>query len=60
MIFYKYKNSTKLVQRLLGIKQDGLAGKDTESAIKKFQKEKGLTIDGCVGLNTWIKLLNIK
>ena len=59
-LFYKYRNATKLVQRLLGIKQDGLAGKDTEAAIKKFQKEKGLTADSCVGLNTWLRLLNIK
>lgn len=59
-LFYKYKNSTKLVQRLLGIKQDGLCGKDTEKAIKEFQKKNGLVVDGCVGLNTWLKLLNIK
>lgn len=58
-LLYKYKNATKLVQRLLGIKQDGLAGKETESAIKKFQKENNLTADGCVGLFTWKKLLNI-
>lgn len=59
-LFYKYQNSTKLVQRLLGIKQDGLVGKDTESAIKAFQKKHGLVIDGCVGLKTWEKLLCIK
>ncbi len=59
-LFYKYKNATKLVQRLLGIEQDGLCGKDTEAAIKKFQKEKGLTVDGCCGPQTWFKLLNIK
>lgn len=59
-LFYKYKNATKLVQRLLGIKQDGLAGKDTEAAIKKFQQENGLDIDGCCGPQTWLKLLNIK
>ena len=59
-LLYKYKNATKLVQRLLGIKQDGLAGKDTEAAIKKFQQENGLNIDGCCGPQTWLKLLNIK
>lgn len=59
-LVYKYKNCTKLVQRLLGIKQDGLAGKDTETAIKNFQQKNGLVVDGCVGLNTWLKLLNIK
>ena len=59
-LLYKYKNATRLVQRLLGIEQDGLAGKDTEAAIKKFQKENGLDIDGCCGYQTWLKLLNIK
>lgn len=58
-LFYKYKNCTKLAQRLLGIKQDGLAGKDTEAAIKKFQENNGLIVDSCVGLNTWKKLLGI-
>lgn len=59
-LFYKYKNATKLVQRLLGIKQDGLCGKDTDAAIRKFQKEHQLEIDGAVGVNTWKVLLGIK
>ena len=58
-ILYKYKNATKLVQRLLGIEQDGLCGKNTDFAIRNFQKENGLVIDGSVGLLTWQKLLNI-
>lgn len=58
-LFYKYKNSTELVQRLLGITQDGLASKDTESAIKEFQSNNNLVVDGCVGVLTWKKLLNI-
>jgi len=59
-LFYKYKNSTMLVQRLLGIKPDGLAGKETETAIKNFQQRNGLVVDGCCGLNTWKTLLGIK
>lgn len=59
-LVYKYKNATKLVQRLLGLKQDGLCGKNTDATIKKFQKENGLVADGAVGLNTWEKLLGIK
>jgi peptidoglycan hydrolase-like protein with peptidoglycan-binding domain len=59
-LLYKYANATKLVQRLLGVKQDGICGKNTEAAIKTFQKNHGLVVDGCVGLNTWKKLLNIK
>ena len=57
---YKNKNTTRLVQRLLGIKEDGLCGNNTSNAIKEFQKKNGLVDDGCVGLNTWKILLNIK
>ena len=57
---YKNKNTTRLVQRLLGIKEDGLCGNNTDKAIKEFQKKNGLVADGCVGLNTWKVLLNIK
>lgn len=56
---YKYKNCTKLVQRLLGIAQDGLCGQQTSGAIKEFQKKNNLEIDGCCGPNTWKKLLGI-
>lgn len=59
-LLYKYKNCTKLVQRLLGIQQDGLCGKKSDAAIRKFQKENCLEIDGCVGFNTWVVLLGIK
>ena len=59
-LIYKYKNATKLVQRLLGLAQDGLCGRDTDSAIRKFQKENNLTVDGCVGVSTWKALLGIK
>lgn len=58
-LFYKYKNATKLVQRLLGVNQDGLCGKETEAAIKNFQESNGLVTDGCVGLATWKALLGI-
>ena len=58
-LVYKYKNATKLVQKLLGLKQDGLCGKDTDTAIRNFQKANGLVVDGAVGLNTWKKLLHI-
>ena len=29
---------------------DGCYGKDTEMTVKKYQKSKGLTVDGCVGI----------
>lgn len=57
---YKYKNAAKLVQRLLGIEQDGLCGNQTVEAIKNFQKKNGLVADGAVGFNTWRVLLGIK
>lgn len=56
---YQYKNCTKLVQRLLGITADGLAGPNTEVAIKNFQLQNGLLADGACGVNTYKKLLRI-
>ena len=57
---YQYENCTKLVQRLLGINQDGLCGSQTANAIKKFQKEHQLVVDGSCGPKTWKVLLGIK
>ena len=37
---------------------DGDFGTNTEKAVKKFQKDNGLTADGICGTNTWDKLLN--
>lgn len=37
---------------------DGDFGTNTEKAVKKFQKDNGLTADGICGKNTWAKLLN--
>ena len=57
---YQYKNCTKLVQRLLGIEQDGKCGSQTSAAIKEFQKKNGLVVDGAIGFNSWKVLLGIK
>lgn len=38
---------------------DGDFGKNTYSAVKRYQKAKGLTQDGIVGQNTWRKLLGL-
>lgn len=32
---------------------DGIFGSATEAATRKYQKDKGLTVDGIVGANTW-------
>ena len=56
---YEYKNCTRLVQKLLGIVQDGLCGPATDQAIKDFQKKNNLVVDGAVGEQTWKKLLGI-
>ena len=37
---------------------DGDFGTNTDKAVKKFQKDNGLTADGICGKNTWAKLLN--
>lgn len=58
-LVHKYKNATKLVQRLLGVTQDGKCGKETEAAIMDFQKKNNLLIDGCCGAKTWAKLLGV-
>jgi peptidoglycan LD-endopeptidase CwlK len=41
------------IQRALKVKVDGIFGKQTEAAVKAYQKRKGLTVDGIVGPQTW-------
>lgn len=58
-------NITKLLQEKLvklgyrtnGV--DGIFGSGTYSAVREFQKTRGLSVDGIVGQNTWRKLLNL-
>ena len=55
----------EIMQRLIGDVHkisvsggyDGDFGSGTLAAVKKFQKEKGLTVDGIVGAKTWKALL---
>lgn len=37
---------------------DGEFGSDTENAVKRFQKNSGIEVDGIVGKDTWSKLMN--
>ena len=39
-------------------KSDGLFGPKTENAVKRFQKSRGLVVDGIVGQETWSQLWN--
>ena len=59
--------AVKRLQRILNSKQylllpsellkvDGVFGLATESALKRFQKLKGLKVDGVVGSKTWQQL----
>ncbi|PAF19766.1 peptidoglycan recognition protein family protein [Terribacillus saccharophilus] len=41
------------IQRAVDVKADGIFGSGTESAVKAYQKRKGLSADGIVGPATW-------
>jgi peptidoglycan LD-endopeptidase CwlK len=41
------------VQRAVNVKPDGIYGKDTKEAVRKYQERKGLKVDGIVGEKTW-------
>jgi len=47
------------LQTMLGIEADGIFGKQTLAAVKGFQREWDLAVDGIVGPKTWQKLLEV-
>lgn len=57
---YKYKNLTKIVQKVVGVAADGLCGNDTRAAIINWQRANKLKDDGEFGLASWKKALGIK
>ena len=46
----------RVLQRRLGVHADGIFGKGTKRAVKRFQRRHGLTADGIVGPATWAAL----
>jgi peptidoglycan hydrolase-like protein with peptidoglycan-binding domain len=55
-LWSKDTDRVEKLQKLLGIKVDGVFGDTTELAVKKYQKKNGLTQDGVVGPTTWAKM----
>lgn len=56
---YTNKNLTKIVQKVVGVTVDGYCGEKTDVAIREYQRNNGLIVDGQVGLNTWRKILGV-
>lgn len=48
--------NVKTLQKLLGVKQDGIFGSATYNALVKWQKSHGLSADGIAGKNTLTKM----
>src|SRR4051794_27695486 len=44
------------VQRVLGVHSDGIFGRGTARAVRRFQRGHGLAVDGVVGPGTWSAL----
>lgn len=50
----------KSIQKMLGVKETGTYDNATAEAVKKFQKDNKLTIDGKVGTQTFGKMLELE
>ena len=59
-------NYVRFLQKLLESKFipvgtiDGIFGQKTENAVKQFQEQNSLTVDGIVGPNTWATITNLQ
>jgi hypothetical protein len=47
----------KEIQTRAGIAADGIFGADTEAAVRRFQRDRGMVPDGIVGPKTWAVLM---
>ena len=54
---YLNPHTTALAQSLLGVDADGMCGPKTDAAIRAYQRAHNLTVDGCIGINTWKALI---
>lgn len=52
-------NSVRILQSMLKVDSDGIFGKQTREAVKKYQKDNSLDADGIVGPLTWKSLLDV-
>jgi lysozyme family protein len=51
--------AVKVVQKIVGVLADGNFGPMTLTAVKRWQMAKGLTNDGVVGPQTWLKMAKL-
>jgi peptidoglycan hydrolase-like protein with peptidoglycan-binding domain len=49
---------SQLASRGMGVAVDGDYGPQTADAVKTYQRQKGLLVDGIVGPKTWNALIN--
>jgi Putative peptidoglycan binding domain len=56
----RHGRAVKRVQRDLGLRADGVFGRDTARAVRRLQRRHGLHADGVVGPATWALLRRIE
>ena len=60
MPYFQDMAQYKLLSKLYPLGEvDGVFGTLTESAVRAFQQENDLVVDGIIGKNTWAKLSQI-